>query len=211
MRRSLLFLLTTFTAILLVPAAVFAAPKHTSAPYRQIQVDGICAHVAIDLWQRADDYFHAGDYPRAIATDRIITADEPTFLEAYATGGWLLESDGDLADAEAYYKEGVDNNPTHSYAYYNLGFFYFNTMHNYPMAVQTFKSDVKTSDAEANDWKMLAHSYERVGQLDQAVSAWRIIKKRYPTAPAVDYNLNKDLKLRAAQQAGAKPAANSVP
>jgi len=122
-----------------------------------------------------------------------------------------MESDGDLADAEAYYKEGVDNNPDHSYMYYQLGFFYFNTKHDYPMALREFKNDVKTPDAEANDWKMLAHPYERTGQIDQAVSVWKLIKQRFPTAPAVDYNLNKDLKLQAAQQGQAPPAAHNTP
>jgi tetratricopeptide (TPR) repeat protein len=212
MTRSVLFpTLLVFAATFFASSALMAAPKQSSAADPQVQIDGICGTVAVNLWNHADSCFHAGDYPRAIATDRIITAAEPTFMEAYATGGWLLESDGKLAEAEAYYKEGVDNNPEHSYAYYQLGSFYFFTKHDYSMAVKTFESDVKTSDAEANDWKMLAHSYEKNRQIDQAVSAWKVIKKRFPTTPAVDYNLNKDLKLQAAEQGQASPAANNAP
>jgi tetratricopeptide (TPR) repeat protein len=212
MTRSVLFpVLLAFAVFLSVPAGLLAAPKAASSSYEQVQVDGICAIVSLDLWNHVDAYFHAGDFPRAIALDKIITSVEPNFEEAYATGGWLMESGGDLSDAEAYYKEGVTNNPKSSYMYYQLGFFYFNTKHDYPMALQTFKTDVKTPDAEANDWKMLAHSYEKNGQISQAVSVWKTIKERYPQAPAVDYNLSKDLKLQAAQQGQSEPAATNTP
>jgi len=207
MTRSVLFpALVSIAALLLASAALQAAPKPAQPTYSQVQVDGICAWTAVHLWDHADEYFHAGDYPRVVALDRIITASEPHFEEAYATGGWLMESLGHLSDAEAYYKQGIANNPDRSYMYYSLGFFYFNTEKDYPKAVKTFERDVKTPDVEVNDWKMLAHSYEKAGQIDQAVSAWKIIKKRYPDAPAVDYNLSKDLRLQAAAREGSASA-----
>lgn len=212
MTRSVLFpAAVAFAAFFAIVSGTQAAQTKSDPSYDQVQVDGICAQTSLALWDHADADFHAGDFPRTIALDRIISSAEPHFQEAYATGGWLMESDGDLADAEAYYKQGVANNSDSSYMYYQLGFFYFNTMKNYPVALKTFSQDVKTPDAEDNDWKMLAHSYERVGDIDHAVSTWKVIKQRFPKSPAVDYNLNKDLKLQSAKQSGLPPAAKNTP
>ena len=109
-------------------------------------------------------YWHHGDYPRIIALDRISTQIDPHFLECYETGGWLMESMGNLKDAEAYYRQGVANNPDTSELYYHLGFFYFNTLHDYHQAVNTFRQGISQSDADINDWRMLAHSYEHAGE-----------------------------------------------
>jgi len=209
MKRSILTA-SVVVFLLCFSVAANAAARSAQSGGDSAQIDGITNQVVGQLWDRTDYYWHRGDYPRIVALDRIITQADPHFLEPYATGGWLLESMGDNKDAEAYYKQGIANNPNRSYMYYSLGFFYYNTLHNYPKAVSTFQKDVKVADADVNDWKMLAHSYEHIGRIDDAVDAWKVIKHRYPTAPAVDYNLNKDLKLQAARKAAPGPQASAA-
>ncbi len=150
------------------------------------------------LWDRTDFWWHLGDYPRIIALDRTISEAEPNFLEPYATGGWLMESGGDLKDAEAYYRLGVNRNPGKSYAYYQLGAFYYNTMHDYARSAAVFARSTTFADAGDLDWKMYAHSLEHIHKLSQALAVWQTIKKKFPHSPAVESNLMRVQRLIAA-------------
>ncbi len=169
----------------------------------ETQADGILSGAADKLWAQNDVYWHAGDYPRIIALDRIIVQVEPQFIECYTTAAWLMWSDGADADAEAFYKQCIHNNPGTSLAYYDYGFFLFNHQHRYADAQQVFARSAALSDAGVLDYRMLAHSYEKLGQYDKAVGVWRRIKARWPhgaphdtTQGVVDTNnLSKDLLL----------------
>ena len=184
-------------------AKLRAASARSAASAEQAQVDGIISSVVDDLWSQTDEYWHRGDYPRIVDLDRVIVEADPGFLECYATGGWLMDSLGRRQDAEAFYQLGVRNNQDASYAYYNLGMFYYNTMKNYPAAVAVFRRDAATADAGVNDYKMLAHAYERTGNLTGALVTWKAVKKRWPDAPAVDLNLKRvQAKVSATSSAG---------
>ncbi|MDR3710210.1 MAG: hypothetical protein P4L33_18090 [Capsulimonadaceae bacterium] len=184
-----------FVCMLGACSRTYAAPKPAKpvAPvakeFSQDQVDGIVSALVDDLWAKADYYWHRGDYPRIIALDRIIVEADPQFMEPYSVGGWLMESDGDLKDAESFYKLGVARNQDSCYMYYNLAAFYFGTLKNYAAAVKVGEQEVRKSDADINDWRMLAHSYEKNHQLDQALATWRTIKTKWPNGTAVDVNL----------------------
>jgi len=166
------------------------SPAAVNSPgYSQDQVDGIIGASVDELWVKTDYYWHRGDYPRIIALDRLIVEADPTFMEPYSVGGWLMESDGDLAGAEAFYRLGVANNQDSSYMYYNLGVFYFNTVKKYAEAVNTLQQGAKKKDADINDWRMLAHAYEKNHQLNEALDTWKTIKHKWPDGSAVDHNL----------------------
>jgi tetratricopeptide (TPR) repeat protein len=202
--RTLLIALLAVTCV--SASAAQAKPANNAAPATSettAQLEGIDANIAGNLFQRGDAYFDQGDYPRTVALDRIIVVADPGFLECYATGGWLMESLGRLKDAEAFYQDGIAKNPNSSYMEYSLGMFYFNTLKDYPSAVAVFQADARDPGSSDIDWKMLAHSYERIGQYQDAVAVWTEIKKRWPASPAVQYNLNKDLaRVSAAHAAG---------
>ncbi len=175
-----------------------AAPSAIPSPAAQrAQADGIAGAVVDRLWRQTDGYWHEGDYPRIVALDRIITEADPQFLEAYSTGGWLMDSLGRTGDAEAYYTLGARRNPRAAYGYWNLGFFYFNTKHDYRAAARAFKLDTRQADAGLNDWKMLGHAYEKAGQWDEAVATWRAVKRRWPQGMSVDRLLREALEKRA--------------
>ena len=165
-------------------------------------MDGILSRVVDELTAQRDVYWHHGDYPRIIALDRISTQIDPHFLECYETGGWLMESLGSLDDAEAYYRQGVANNPDTSESYFHLGFFYFNTRQDYRQAAGTFRQGTRQADADINDWRMLAHSYEHAGEYAQAVAAWRHIQARWPKAVAVGHNLSRALAMQQRAESG---------
>ncbi len=174
-----------------------------AASVGETQVDGILSGVVDKLWAQNDAYWHTGDYPRIIALDKIIVQADPQFIECYTTGAWLMWSDGANADAEAFYKQCIRDNPGTSLAYYDYGFFLYNHLRRYADARRVFARSAAQPDAGVLDYRMLAHSSEKLGQYDKAVGVWRRIKARWPqgapgdtTRGAVDTNnLNKDLHL----------------
>lgn len=214
MKLTASFAFALFTTLGLSPLR--AAPNMTgqkshtpSSAEQQRQVEGIVGGVVDQLWQQTDTYWHEGDFPRIIALDRIITEADPQFLEAYSTGGWLMDSLGRTKEAEAYYTLATINNPHAAYAYWNLGFFYF-AAHHYSAAARAFGNDTEQVDADLNDWKMLAHAQEHAGQWDAAVATWHKIKSRWPNGMSVDRLLHEaEEKRRKAQDtvpADGKPA-----
>ena len=195
LNKPISLLLTALALALLTPTAQ-AGPRHHHRHHQhrrpptqieqRVQVDGIVAGVVDRLWNQGDQYWHAGDYPRIIALDRLVTQADPQFLEAYATGGWLMDSLGRTDDAQAFYALGVRNNPRSAYASWNLGMFYFTTRHDYPAAALALKHDTEQAGADLNDWKMLAHAQEHAGQWDKAVATWHEVKRRWPDGMSVD-------------------------
>ncbi|MGO8671919.1 MAG: tetratricopeptide repeat protein [Capsulimonadaceae bacterium] len=160
----------------------------------EAQADGIVFRVINSVGRTADWYFDHGDYPRAIAVDRIVVSAWPSSVDTYTSAAWLTDSLGYHAMAEGMYQQCVELNPRSAYAYYNLGVFYFNTMKDYTSATTVFLADTRQCpDADANDWKMLAHSYEKRHMLPEAVATWRATASRWPDGPAVQTNLKRVL------------------
>ncbi len=201
MTKTLLYLAFVLLCFFFSPTA-HAAPNDAR---QQVQANGIISGVVDTLWNQTDHYWHEGDYPRIIALDRIITEADPQFLEAYSNGGWLMDSLGRRQDAEAYYTLGVRRNLHSEYASRNLGFFYFNTKHDYPAAAQAFRHAVQQRDADLNVWKMLAHSYEKDGQWDAAVETWQQARARFPQGLSVDRLLAEAEAKRRQALAGGHP------
>ena len=203
MTKTIAFSLSLFAALLGLPCLQADAATPT-AGQQQVQADGIVSGVVDTLWDQTDAYWHSGDYPRIVALDRVITEADPQFLEAYSNGGWLMDSLGRTADAEAYYTLGVRNNPHAEYASWNLGFFYFNTPHNYPAAVQAFQRAVRLPGADVRDWKMLGHSCEKAGRWNDALSVWQQALSRYPHDPSIP-RLLAELKAKRPAPSAGKP------
>ena len=168
-----------------------AAPRSGKA-----QVDGIVSSVVDDLWAENDEYWHHGDYARHIALDRIIVGADPHFTECYSDGGYLMESLGLLKDAEAFYQFNVRDNPKVPDAYSSLGMFYFNTLKDYKASALVMRKGVRLKDADINNWKLLAHSYERAGDLSNSLKTWTTIKAHWPNGPAVQNNLTRVARLQ---------------
>jgi tetratricopeptide (TPR) repeat protein len=171
---------------------VCAKTPESSQGYNETQVQGVSSEVVDILWARTDFWWHQGEWGRVVAEDRFITEIDPQFLLPYSTGGWLLESEGQLTEAKEYYILGAKRNPNKSFLWFSLGFYYFNTMKDYPSAIKYFQCAADAPDGGINSWKMLAHSYEKNRQLPQAIAVWIKLQQRYPNDPIVIHNLAKD-------------------
>lgn len=189
LKRCLFILPVLFCLLIAIPSN--AASKGAVKSDGMDQVDGISSRIVDNLWLETDRYWHKGDYPRIVALDRIIAEAEPHFIMCFTNGGYLMDSLDRREDAAVFYKKGISNNPTSSDIYYSLGMFYFVRQKDYKSALATFKSDIKNCQPSINDYKMLAHCYEKLNDYKTAYSTWQAIKKIWPNGPAVDFNLNR--------------------
>ena len=194
-----------FLVLLLLGVGLcFGTVASSAAPLQSspTQVSGILNRVVDRLAAQRDVYWHQGDYPRIIALDRIITEANPHFIDAYETGGWLMDSLGNHKEAEAYYRQGVANNPRVEPPYFGLAFFYFQTLHNYPLAASLFREGARLPGGDINDWKMAAHAYTHAHDYNRALATWEYIKKRWPHGLAVDHNLQEAIAAQSAARQG---------
>lgn len=146
-------------------------------------------------YQAADTAFDIGDYKTSIQYNERLVAVDPHQESAYADGGWLMESLKDNSDAEAFYQKGIAQNPSSAPLNYQLGFFYYNVLHNYSKALASFTRATQCPGADWNDWKMLAHSQEKSGNWIEASATWKLIWNKYGSnktyAPVVYNNMTR--------------------
>jgi tetratricopeptide (TPR) repeat protein len=200
-RRRLLLIAFAFLALAASPSA--AAPPRTppaaksnaasaAAGFRaaRTQVDGITSRVVDALWVESDRFWHDGDYYRVVALNRVIVEADPRFLDAYQNAAYLLWSLGDSPGADAFLRLGVTRNPARYELYTEMGQHLFRTRR-FRDALPYLKKGAAYKNAPAPAWATLAHCYERVGRLDEAIATWRQVVKRFPTFPSGPSNLRR--------------------
>lgn len=192
----------TITSVvgLLGAAAVLAALPALGAPPASLrpqtqaeavrQVDGMTERVVDQLWKTTDHYWHEGDYQRIIALNRICVEAEPDFFEAWASGAWLLWSQGDTPASDAFLSEGVRRNPGRYQLHYELGWHLYNTKR-YPMALLPLQAAVRFEDAPSVVWKALGHCYDKLNRLEEAERVWETVVAKFPGDIAGPPNLRR--------------------
>jgi tetratricopeptide (TPR) repeat protein len=195
MRLKLGLLPAGITLLLALPSAGAprpAQPRVHAQPSAKppAQVDAILDDVVDRLWTRGDWYWHEGRYEERVALDRLVIRMEPRFAEAYGTAGWLLESLGRDQEALALYRQAVAAVPDRWETHEDLGMFHYQHKE-YEAAAAAFKQATQQPGAPAYSWKMLAHSYERIGDLERSVAAWEEAGRVAPDDGAVAVNLRR--------------------
>lgn len=168
------------------------------------QVDGITERVLDRLFEQGDRYWHQGDYNRIVALTRVAVEADPRAVESYANAAYLLWSQGDAPGADAFLRMGVKRNPGRYDLYTEMGQHLFRTKR-YSDALPYLKSGTRYKNAPAPAWSSLAHCYERVGRLNDALATWRQIVKRFPAYRAGPTNLRRVQALQQSRAAGTAP------
>jgi len=154
--------------------------------------------IAGALWIRADDFFHRGQYQAIVPIVRIVTWLDPHNIDVFTTGAWHLDYNfvdeaNSLSDkryipaAIALMKEGIANNPTIWDLYFELGWTHYSRkLLDDAKATEYIAKACKYGSLDANTGqkqprpefvdRMLAHSYEKLGRLDDAIKQWRICR-----------------------------------
>lgn len=160
---------------------------------------GMREAVASMLWVRADEFFHAGEYEAILPLVRMVTWLDPHQLDVYSTGAWHLDfnfTDSDERSDRRYIppaiglmKEGIRNNPEIYDLYFDLGWMhYLQKLKNYHDAAYWINKATKLPASDPNTGqmgprpsfvdRMLAHAYEKDGQLDKCEAQWAICLKQ---------------------------------
>jgi tetratricopeptide (TPR) repeat protein len=164
-----------------------AAPKKkTAAQLRAEKLDA--------LWKQTDVAFHNGDYPRAIALHRQITAIDPTDVESYSNAAWLLWSSGKGTEALTHLQKGIKANPKNPQMWETLGD-HLGSFRKRPRDAQiAYTRALQYSKPGANTQMLrrrLAHAAERAGDLRTSVATWRGLVRDYPGVPVNQNNLRR--------------------
>jgi tetratricopeptide (TPR) repeat protein len=158
----------------------------------EAQADAIADEITNNLIVASDAHWHKGEYNHVVNLLKMVVAGQPDNLEAYGNAGWLLWSMNKDQEAIALYEQGIKANPKSYYMYDEMGFYYYNRKKDYPKAIQYFEKSVKSPDVKPMSLHLLAHAYERTGQLKLSLQTWeRAAKISGPQNGAAKANLER--------------------
>jgi tetratricopeptide (TPR) repeat protein len=155
------------------------------------------------LWEKSDEYFHDGKFEWSIAALRLVTEIDPTDVEAFSVGAWLMDSKGRPDDALSFLEKGLSINPMRWEMNSELGEFFYNKKR-YSDSTAYFETAVKLPDCPLVVWHRLAHAYERSGRIEESIKTWEQLTVLEPDNPIVDMNLDRLKEIAAEQDADAE-------
>jgi tetratricopeptide (TPR) repeat protein len=135
------------------------------------------------LWVRADEFFHSGNYDAILPIVRLVTILDPHQIDVYVTGAWHMGynfTDEDqrsdrryLAPALMLLEEGIRNNPNTYEMWFELGWMKYHKIQDFPGAVVAFEKAVTFDDIPLARRNILAHAYEKNGQIWKALEYYK--------------------------------------
>jgi tetratricopeptide (TPR) repeat protein len=189
MRKSICTVPAAFFAVWLVASSTMAAPRDLPKESRD-KLEDVFARVADGLWLKTDETWHQGRLDVTAGLCRFIVEIDPSFVEAYDIGAWLLSSDGRFGDAEALYMKGIAANPNNYVPFFDFGM-YYDQRKDFAKAEKYFQ-EATTRSAPTFVWRMLAHMREKIGDHRGALDVWRKVKEMDPSDPAADGGIARE-------------------
>lgn len=181
MRHSATSLSTALCALLALacaPALAQKAPAGQPAISGTAFADAMTLDIVDQLRIAQDRHWHKGEYRHIINLARIVVAGDPKDTDTYSNAGWLLWSLDMDAEAVAFYKQGIADNPDTYFMYDELGGYYV-TRKKDPASAKTYlEKAVAKPDCPARTLHTLALCYEKLGELDKARNTWRKASER---------------------------------
>ncbi|HZH98842.1 MAG TPA: hypothetical protein VEX38_07705 [Fimbriimonadaceae bacterium] len=177
-----------FWKVAVVGAVMAVAGTSVSAPQKP-RLDAIWAAVHNRLTGQMDFWFEDGDYPRCIQMLRVLNEMDPSDYEAATDLGWMLENVESYDEALAVYiKFRKDNPKSPDAAFPEANFYYFRKAYSKvpPLIEPTLKSK-----PHGNSFRILAHSYERLGLLADSKRVWQNFIKLAPKDETARANLRR--------------------
>ena len=174
-----------FSALLAVPLCALAAPDAPAHGPDDEHDHGAPAaqneSLADYFWRKSDEAFHAGDYARAVSLHRAIVQVDPTDVESYSVGAWLLWSMKKGEEADAFIAQGLKANPNDAEMWNAAGDQYSLEKKGLP-ARDAYAKAVELSGDKPDQMlrRRLAHAQENVGDLPASAEIWRALVKEFP-------------------------------
>ena len=144
------------------------------------------------LWRRSDVAFHAGDFARAVEIHRAIVTIDPTDVESYSVGAWLLWSLGRGDDADAFIALGLKNNPDDPEMWDAAGSQYA-LQKQFAQERDAYGKAVELAGKDADQMlrRRYAHANEHAGDLAGSAQVWRGLVKDFPGETVNQNNLTR--------------------
>jgi tetratricopeptide (TPR) repeat protein len=125
-----------------------------------------------------DRWFEDGDFPRCIQILRVMHELDPADYEITTDLGWMLgnieRKDEELALYQAY-RLAYPNDP--EAAYPEAEFYYFRKEYD---KVPAILESTIAKKPHANSYRILAHSYEKLGKLADSLRVWDVYLALHP-------------------------------
>jgi tetratricopeptide (TPR) repeat protein len=173
---------------LLVFAGIASATQQASKQ----RLDAIWSAVDSRIVQQTDVWFDDGDYPKSINLLALQTAYEPDNYEAVTNLGWMQENVEEWDAALATYKLFLKNNPKDKDRALPEAQFLFNRKRY--AEVPALLEPVLNLKPHPNNFRILAHSYERLKKYEDAKRVWKLYLAIAPNDAPAKVNLERDEK-----------------
>lgn len=143
--------------------------------------------------RQCDAWYKDGDFPRTVQLLRFHYALDPSNYEIGTNLGWMLENIDQYDDALAIYIELRTNNPTEpDDAWPEANFYYAKKA--YGKIPPILEPTIKGHDPHPNNYRTLAHAYEKLNLLADCKRVWELYLSRHPDDGAAKVNLDRVLK-----------------
>lgn len=151
------------------------------------------------LERQSDAWFDDGDYPRAVNSLRVMNTLWPNEYEVATDLGWLLFSTEELDEELAVYVRFRKDNSKDPDASWPEANFYFRKKLYGKVPPLLEPSVSMKKHPHPNSYRILAHSYERLGLLKDSKRIWEALLMLVPSDEPAKNNLRRvENKLRTA-------------
>jgi tetratricopeptide (TPR) repeat protein len=169
--------------------AVVASLSFAGQGQAPSRVDAIWNHAVDRLNTQADEWFEDGDFPRVINLCRVLYAMYPDDFDIATNLGWMLENVEKYDEGLAVYIKFRTENPRDpDAAWPEANFYYMKKAYQKipPILEPTMKMATRP---HPNNYRTLAHAYDRMGMLQDSVRIWKLLVAHYPKDTAAKNNL----------------------
>jgi len=172
--------------LLTCSAASFAQAKSSLDPKRMAAIQDATddrIRNQIDVW------FERGDYPRCTQALRYLATAKPGDYDAQSDFGWMLENMEQYDEALAVYIHYRKKYPDQPDSAFPEAYFYFSRKA-YSKVPPLLEPTI-SGKPHPNSYRLLAHSYERLGLLVDAKRTWSTLVRVHPEDDTAKANLDK--------------------
>lgn len=170
---------------LLAAACISTAPQDRTAQVWQFAEQR--AQRQLDIW------FKNGDFPRCVQLLNFRAKLFPSNYVISTDYGWMLENIDEAPRALQEYVRFRKQNPADPDGAYPEANYYF--MRKQYDRVPPLLEPTLAKRPHPNSYRLLAHSYERLGKLSESARTWRALLARTPDDGAAKNNLSRVEKL----------------
>lgn len=142
------------------------------------------------LLERADAYWHRGEYDNVRATYAIITDLDPTYMEGWRNYGWIMWAGLQQDDAAMrVFQRGLAYHPDTWEMYFEIANLEYHRRHFLNAAEWLAKATDHKPPMYV--WHMRAHCLEYAGEINKSKAMWKKIIAMFPDDPPAPLNLKR--------------------